>query len=55
MEVRIGVPGYNTDALKLYRENNIPESEGSIRMGLGDISLLAQHMGQYAIGSPAKG
>ena len=55
IETRIGVPGYNEHALSLFRNLRIPEEEGSIRMGLGNIHCLLQHPGQYAIGSPAKG
>ena len=55
IETRIGVPGYNKHALSLFHELRIPEEEGSIRMGLGNIHSLFRHPGQYAIGSPAKG
>ena len=55
IETRIGVPGYNKHAISLFRELRIPEEEGSLRMGLGNIHSLLQHPGQYAIGSPAKG
>ncbi len=55
IEVRIGVPGYNEEALSMYRDLGIPESICSIRMGLGNLESMRMHKGQYAIGSPAKG